>query len=94
MRVDDWYEDIDDALGETVDEMFGRIKQAKVVSLDHYRKISKEYKSWKPLSLEDYTFQLKATQEQKINKRCQEARNAYNERILKEAEEPTNKDKV
>lgn len=79
MRVDDWYEDIDEALGETVDAMFDRLRKAEVVSLDHYRKVMKEYKSWKPLPMKEYRDKLWMT---KIEFECREARRAENKRIL------------
>lgn len=84
MIVSDWYDDLDDVLGETVDEMFGRLRQAEVVSLDHYRKVSVEYKAWKPLSLEDYAFKLRATQLQMVIKGLEDSRKVINDRVKRQ----------
>lgn len=86
MNLDDFYNylDGDSEVTETVDEMFKRLRSYKVVKLDFYRRMMRDYKGWKPLTLEEYTLQLRGTQKQIIERELRKAREAVNKRVIRQ----------
>lgn len=84
MRVDDYYDDVDDTTNETVDQLFARLRSYSVVKLDFYRRMMTEYKGWKPLSLEDYALKLRGSQKEIIERELRKARMAANARVIRQ----------
>lgn len=91
MYLDDWEDwiDGDPEVTETVDAMFQRLRSYDVVKLDFYRRMMKEYRGWKPMTLKDYALHVQSSQIQIIKRELDKARQATNDRIKRQTKDKT-----
>lgn len=81
--VDDHEDELDEFFNAEIEAILDRQRTSNVVSLSYYRECQKEL-GWKPLSLKDYAFKLRATQMQIVLKGLEDSRKIINERVKRQ----------
>jgi len=79
----DFLDDNEDEIIEDTEQTLARLRQAPLVSLNYVRELQQMI-GWKPLSLEDYAFKLKATQREKDIKNQEDSRKIINDRVKRQ----------